>query len=40
MIKSVWKPNYNKGKVIYYSLIGDDPSILSDMKGKTAYKVI
>lgn len=40
MIKSIWKPIYNKGKVIYYNLVGNDPSLLSDIKGKTAYKVI
>jgi hypothetical protein len=40
MIISIWKPTYSKGKIDYYSLVGDHPSLLSDMKGKTAYKVI
>lgn len=38
MIHSVWKPYYNKGKIVYYEKINNED--LFDLKGKTAYKVI
>lgn len=40
MIKSIWKPNYQKSKIVNYELISCEPSFLNDLKGKTAYKVI
>ena len=38
MILSVWKPLYNKGKIMSYSLVDNDE--IKTLKGKTAYKVI
>ena len=38
MILQTWKPNYEKGKIIYYTIV--DNTDLKNLKGKTAYKVI
>jgi rhodanese-related sulfurtransferase len=38
MIKSVWKPHYNRSKVILYELV--DKVLLETKKGTTAFKVI
>ena len=38
MIKSIWKPNYNKSKVCYYDLF--ENINLTNVKGTTAFKVI
>jgi len=38
MIKSIWKPIYNKSKVCYYNL--SDNINLTNVKGTTAFKVI
>ena len=38
MILNVWKPLYNKGKIMSYSLVDTDE--IKILKGKTAYKVI